>query len=95
MRNLMVDKRLWNYAINLSARRKHFIGDDAHQAEPTTAIDHLDAPLRHFADQGAGHIGEGRIDARRRAAIDASFLMWFIASPRPSDRRSGGRRNAG
>ena len=59
MRDLMVDQCLRDNAIDLAARLQHRIGDNAHQAEPSAAIDHLDAAPGHLSHQVARH-------ARRR-----------------------------
>ena len=48
MRDLEIDQRLRDHAIDLAARVQHRVGDHAHQAEPPAAIDEADAAPRHL-----------------------------------------------
>ena len=60
MRDLEIDQRLRDHAISLAAGVHHRVGDHAHQAEPSAAVDETDAAAGHLDAERPGDFGERR-----------------------------------
>ena len=75
VRHFQIFQHLRNHAMHLSAIGQYGVGNDSHQAQPTTAIDEVDAARCHGLAQQNGGFGISRVLPGIGATINGQSLQ--------------------